>query len=499
MPRRPIHVSGTGGAELRAALHELRRELDLPAAFPQAVREEAEQAAAHHRPLPDAVDATDLPLFTIDPPGAADLDQAMFLDRRPGGGFRVYYAIADVAAFVVPGGALDAETHRRGMTVYLPDGRVPLHPEVLGEGAASLLPDRDRPALLYQMDLDEFGELVFTHVRRALVRSRARLDYAGVQRELDSGAAEEPLTLLRDIGLLRQELEQARGGISLDVPEQVVVPRDGRCALAYRAPLPVDGWNAQISLMTGMAAADLMLTAGTGILRTLPTAPDGAVKRLRRVAHALDVDWPHGTSYADVVRSLSAAQRPGEGGSGGPPPIEPRHAAFLQECTGLLRGAGYTVFDGDPPDPAEARHAALADDYAHCTAPLRRLVDRYTGELCLAAAEGAEPPEWVRAALDALPAEMAGAAARARRAERESVDLVEAAVMSDRVGEVFDGFVVEVREDAPTRGTVQLREPAVVGRVDTDPYGPALPLGDPLRVRLLAAGPGREKVRFAPA
>ncbi|WKX70069.1 RNB domain-containing ribonuclease [Streptomyces sp. XD-27] len=485
MPRRPMRIPETQGAELRAALRALRGELGLPGAFPPPVLAEAEAVAAHHRPLPDLADATDIPLFTIDPPGSKDLDQAMFLALRPGGGFRIHYAIADVAAFVVPGGALDTEAHRRVLTYYFPDGRIPLHPDVLGEDAASLLPDRDRPALLWQFDLDDFGELVFAHVRRALVRSRARLDYAGVQREIDSGAAEEPLSLLRDIGRLREELERARGGISLLVPEQRIEPHGDGYALAYQAPLPAESWNAQLSLMTGMAAADLMLTAGTGILRTLPAAPSGAVGRLRRVAAALDVDWPHGTSYAEVVRSLD--------------PARPQHAAFLQECTALLRGAGYTAFDGDPPDRARAQHAALADDYAHCTAPLRRLADRYTGELCLAAADGAEPPEWVRAALTALPGEMAAGAARANEAERECVDLVEAAVLHHRVGEVFDGYVVDVREDEPTRGTVHLYDPAVVGRVDADPAGPPLPLGHRLRVRVLAADPGRAKVRFAPA
>ncbi|KUJ37233.1 ribonuclease II [Streptomyces albus subsp. albus] len=497
MPRRPLRVPLTDGAELRAALRALRGELGLPAAFPAPVLAEAAQAAAYRRPVPDREDARDLPLFTIDPPGALDLDQAMFLARRPGG-FRVHYAVADVAAFVVPGGALDQEAHRRVTTVYFPDDRVPLHPDVLAQDAASLLPDQDRPALLWQLDLDEFGELVFTHVRRALVRSRARLDHAGVQRELDTGAAEEPLSLLRDIGTLRQELERSRGGISLNVPAQHIVPRGDGYAPVYQAPLPVEGWDAQISLLTGMAAADLMLTAGTGILRTLPAAPDGAVGRLRRVARALRVDWPHGTSYAEVIRSLVPDHR-ATPGSLTRDEMPSQHAAFLQECTALLRGAGYTAFDGDPPDPALARHAALADDYAHCTAPLRRLVDRYTGELCLAAAEGTRPPEWVRAALETLPGEMAGGASRANAAERESVDLVEAAVLRDRVGEVFDGFVVEVREDAPTRGTVHLYEPAVVGRVDAGPSGPALPLGEPLRVRLLAADPGSEKARFAPA
>ncbi|MFI9290721.1 RNB domain-containing ribonuclease [Streptomyces gardneri] len=479
MPRRHIHVTGAAEAPLRAALRALRTELAIPEAFPPAVLAEAEAAAKNPR-LP-AYDATDLPFLTIDPPASTDLDQAMHLARRADGGYRVHYAIADVAAFVAPGSALDAEAHRRVLTLYFPDGRVPLHPPVLSEGAASLLPGEPRPALLWRIDLDAEGRRVATDVRRALVRSRAKLDYADVQRRIDSGAAEEPLALLREIGRLREALEAERGGISLTVPEQEIVESDHTYSLAYRAPLPADGWNAQISLLTGMAAADLMTAAGTGILRTLPTAPDGAVARLRRSARALGVDWPHHVSYADVVRSAD--------------PMNPRHAAFLQECTTLLRGAGYTVFtDGHIPTPAV--HAAVADEYTHCTAPLRRLVDRYAGELCVAAVAGNEPPEWVRAALPGLPDEMAAGSRRANTVERESVDIVEAALLKERVGEVFDAYVIDVKEREPAVGTVHLEDPAVVARIAGGTSH--LPLGEWLRVRLAEADPGSAKVLFAP-
>ncbi|MFF8834875.1 RNB domain-containing ribonuclease [Streptomyces sp. NPDC015130] len=480
MPRRHIHVTGAAEAPLRAALRALRTELAIPDTFPPAVLAEAEAAAKNPR-LP-AYDATDLPFLTIDPPASTDLDQAMHLARRADGGYRVHYAIADVAAFVAPGSALDAEAHRRVLTLYFPDTKIPLHPAVLSEGAASLLPGEPRPALLWRIDLDAEGRRVATDVRRALVRSRAKLDYAGVQQQIDSGTAEEPLALLREIGRLREALEAERGGISLSVPEQEVVERDHTYSLAYRAPLPADGWNAQISLLTGMAAADLMTAAGTGILRTLPTAPDGAVARLRRSARALGVDWPHHVSYADVVRSAD--------------PENPRHAAFLQECTTLLRGAGYTVFtDGHVPTPAV--HAAVADEYTHCTAPLRRLVDRYAGELCVAAVAGNEPPEWVRAALPTLPDEMAAGTRRANTVERGCVDIVEAALLKERVGEVFDAYVIDVKEREPAVGTVHLEDPAVVARIAGGTS--RLPLGEWLRVRLAEADPGSAKVLFAPA
>lgn len=480
MPRRHMIMTGADGAALRAALRELRTKLDVPEEFPAPVLAEAERAV--RGPLLPDLDATDIPFFTIDPPTARDLDQAMHLAKRPSGGYRVHYAIADVAAYVTPGGALDAEAHRRVTTLYFPDEKVPLHPAVLSEGAASLLPDQTCPALLWRLDLDAEGRVESTDVRRALVRSRAKLDYDGVQQAIDAGTAEEPLALLKDIGRLREALETERGGISLNVPEQEIVEHGGSYSLVYRAPLPADGWNAQISLMTGMAAAELMLAAGTGILRTLPSAPDGAVGRLRRAAKALRIDWPHHVPYAELVRGLD--------------PHHPAHAAFLQECTALLRGAGYTVFTGGrTPDPV--LHAAVAAPYAHCTAPLRRLVDRYTGELCVASAAGTEPPGWALEALDALPKEMSDGTRLANTAERESVDLVEAALLKDRVGEIFEATVIDVKDREPLVGTVHLEDPAVIGRVESTSV--ELPLGDRIRVRLTEADPGRAKVLFAPA
>lgn len=479
MPRRHVHTTGAAEDPLRVALRELRTTLGMPEGFPPDVLAEAESAAGAPR-LPDH-DATDIPFFTVDPPASVDLDQAMHLARR-GNGFRIHYAIADVAAFVAPGGALDAEAHRRVQTLYFPDEKIPLHPAVLSESAASLLPGHNAPALLWQFDLDAEGRVIATELRRTLVRSRAKLDYATVQRQIDAGTAEEPVALLKDIGLLRERLEIERGGISLKVPEQEIVKRDGTYSLAYRAPLPADGWNAQISLLTGMAAADIMIAAGTGILRTLPTAPGGAVARLRRSAEALRIDWPHHVSYAELVRSLD--------------PNNPRHAAFLQDCTTLLRGAGYSAFTGGEL-PSPAVHAAVADEYTHCTAPLRRLVDRYAGELCVAAVAGQEPPDWAVAALDVLPKEMAEGSKRANTVERECVDIAEAALLKERIGDVFDAFVVDVKEHEPAVGTVHLEDPAVVARIEG---GEAkLPLGERLRVRLTQADPGSAKVRFAPA
>ena len=478
MPRRHLSVRT---AVLATELAALRTRLEIPEDWPQGVLAEADQAARAPR-LP-SYDATALPLFTIDPPDSRDLDQAMHLERR-GSGYRVHYAFADVGAFVRPGGAVDTEARRRVETLYFPDGRVPLHPPQLSEGAASLLPGQDAPALLWQLDLDADGALERTGLRRALVRSRRKLDYSGVQHAIDAGTADPALALLGVIGPLREQQERDRGGISLPIPDQEVEEVHGGYALAYRAPRPADGWNAQISLLTGMAAAALMLDAGIGLLRTMPAAPPAAYARLRRVAQALDVPWPPDLSYAQLLRTLD--------------PGLPAHAAFLNECTALLRGAGYTAFDGSvPPDPG---HAAVAAPYTHCTAPLRRLVDRFTGETCAALAEGRPVPEWVRAALPLLPKLMDTGDRRAHQVERDCVDLVEAHLLRGHEGELFDGVVVDVDERRPLTGTVQLRRPAVRARITDDrPDAPPLPLGTRIRVRLTRADTATPTVRFAPA
>ncbi|MFF1902420.1 RNB domain-containing ribonuclease [Kitasatospora sp. NPDC058218] len=487
MPRRKLRVKAADSARINAELTELRARLEIRTEWPEAVLAEAEQAAESPR-LPE-YDATDLPLFTVDPPGSRDLDQAMHLAHRPGGGYRVHYAIADVAAFVRPGGEIDAEARRRVQTLYFPDHRVPLHPARLSEDAASLLPGETRPALLWQLDLDADGGVVLADLRRALVRSHRRLDYTDVQRAVDAGGADEQLALLAAVGRLREEQERARGGVSLPVPEQEIEETLHGYVLGYRALTPADGWNAQISLLTGMAAAELMLDAGVGLLRTLPAAPAAAYERLRRTARALDVDWPDGLPYPDLIRSLD--------------PDAPLNAAFLNECTGLLRGAGYRAFDETQglPAPADPAHAALAAPYAHCTAPLRRLGDRYAQEVCAAVAAGESVPDWAREALPGVPALMAAGDRRSAEVERACVDLVEAELLAGREGEDFPAVVIDVDEQRPARGTVQLREPAVRARCDAaggagGANGAALPLGGRIVARLTQADAVTRTVRF---
>ncbi len=240
--------------------------------------------AAKRGPRYDRVDARDLPLVTIDPPGSRDLDQAVHVAACTADSLTVYYAIADVAAFVDAGDPVDVEAWDRGVSRYSPDRVTPLHPQELSEGAASLLPGQDRPAVLWTLQVDAAGELTSTRVERALVRSRAQLTYTDAQTAVDAGK-DEAMGRLARLGRLRAERQWVRGGISLELPDQEVHRNeDGTYVLTYRAPLPVEEWNAQVSLLTGQAAGLMMIDAGIGVLRTLPAPDPDTIEQLRRRA-----------------------------------------------------------------------------------------------------------------------------------------------------------------------------------------------------------------------
>lgn len=471
---RQVRIADRQDGRVRAGLAEIRTELRIPPDFPRQVTEEARAAArTAARSTADYVDATAVPLVTIDPEGSVDLDQAVHV-QRDGDGWRVRYAIADVAAFVRPGEAVDAEARRRGLTLYAPDGRTPLHPVILCEDAASLLPGQERPAVLWDMRLDADAVPIDITVTRALVRSHARLSYGQVQARVDGGSADDILSGLRSVGLLRQELERARGGVDLPIPEQVVTHDAGQWRLSFRAPLPVEGWNAQISLLTGMVAAQLMLSAGVGVLRTMPPPQQGDLERVRRTAGALGLAWPRSGSYADLIRVAD--------------PRDPRHLAFLSLATTLLRGAGYTAFDGAQPE--SATHAAVAAPYAHVTAPLRRLVDRFGTEVALCESGGGAIPDWVRSALPELPDLMTSATRTSRTLERESINLIEAVLLADQVGETFPAAVV----DRDRRGvfSIVIADPGVRAKARG-----TLKVGTTGEVALVTADPERRLVVFA--
>ncbi|NUS36706.1 MAG: RNB domain-containing ribonuclease [Pseudarthrobacter sp.] len=475
---------------LEAALGALRTELELPGPYPAEAVADAEAAVASLK-LP-SYDLTGVEFVTIDPASSTDLDQAVFIEQE-GAGYRVLYAIADVPAFVAPGGPLDAETRRRGQTFYAPDGRIPLHPEVISEGAGSLLPGQECSAFVWNFMLDGDAEVSSVNVRRARVRSRDKLSYKGAQAALDDGSAHPVLQLLREVGLKRVQLERARNGASLNMPEQEIVQLpDGGFRIDAVPQLPVEDWNAQISLMTGMAAAQMMLAGKVGILRTMPAPDERSLQHFRLQTEVLGRPWDGEMSYGEYLRSLD--------------PRDPRQLAIMHSAGMLFRGASYTAFDGTVPE--DAAQSAIGAAYAHTTAPLRRLVDRFVLVICEALSNGGDVPGWAREALPLLPGIMAGSDQLASRMERMALDTVEAALLVNHIGQEFDAIVISGSKPQNgngkngngngkngngngSSGIIQVAEPAVTARCAGE-----LESGTKVRVRLLSSDIAAREVHF---
>jgi exoribonuclease R len=268
----------------------------------------------------------------------------------------------------------------------------------------------------------------------------------------------------------------------------------------------VEDWNAQISLMTGMAAAQLMLAGKVGILRTMPSPDERSLHHFRLQTEALGKPWDGEVSYGEYLRSLD--------------PTDPRQLAIMHSAGMLFRGAAYTAFDGTV--PGDAVQSAIGAAYAHTTAPLRRLVDRFVLVTCEALCNGGEVPGWVRDALPSLPEIMAGSDQLASRMERMALGTVEAALLVNHIGQEFDAIVISGSKPQKDNGNgssgkngnggnggngkngngrngngnggsgiIQIAEPAVTARCAGE-----LEAGTKVRVRLVSSDIATREVHF---
>lgn len=451
-------------AILASGLAAIRTQFQVPSSFPDDVLATAE-TAAKRKPTAH-VDRTDRPFVTLDPASSTDLDHAFAIEPS-GSDVLLHYAIADVAWFVDDGDPVDLEAWRRGESQYLPDGKAPLYPPVLGEATASLLPTGPRPAVVFTVRAAPDGAVRLDGVERAVIRSRAKLAYDSVR---TSDLPADFTELARRI----QASEDRRGAARVDPPEQEVSQGpDGRFQLSFRPRLASEDNNAALSLAANMAIADALLAHRTGLFRVMAEPNDAAVERLRHTAKAFALTWPDNATLAQFERTLD--------------PRDAHQAAFMMAIRRAGKGASYAPYkDGVVP-----WHSAMSATYAHATAPLRRLADRYVIRAMLAIAKGEPVPQVVTEAFAKLPAVMARAEALDSQISRAVIDLAEAAMLQGREGEVFPAVVTDI-DDRGAR--IQLKDIAVVARVIAPGAGP----GDALRVRLVSADTERRTVTFEP-
>jgi exoribonuclease R len=472
-----MRALGTGLPALAGGLQRIREELGVPAAFPAHVLAHAERSV-QRGPRGTRVDLTDIAFVTLDPADATDLDQAFALHAE-GDLVVLDYAIADVGAFVEHGDPVDREAWERGTTTYLPDGKAGLYPPGIAEGAASLLPDGPRPAIRLQVAVDPDGGVVLRRAERAAVLSRAKLGY-------ESTTPDRLPALLGEVAARVERAEEARGAERLEFPEQEVEPdhrRAGCLRLRLRPRTASEDDNATLSLASNLAVAATLQAARTGLYRVMDDPDEREIASLRRAARALGVPWGRRDGLRQALRHLDGD--------------DARHAAFLLAVRRASGGARYEPFrDGTRP-----WHAAVAACYAHATAPLRRLADRYVLDAAVAVAAGEAVPPQVRTAFEELPAVMARADQRSSQVDRAVVDLAEAVALHGREGERFRASVLDATHG---RARILLDEMPVIATVDAGdsdgaavaPGGGTIEPGDAVVVRLQEADPSARRVAF---
>jgi exoribonuclease R len=438
--------------ELIEGLRRIRKQFKVPEQFPAVVLQAVDVAASR---TPSAhIDRTDWPFVTLDPASSTDLDQAFHIETA-GSDVLLHYAIADVAWFVDDGGPLDNEAWQRGTTQYLPDGNAGLYPSGLAEGIASLLPDGPRPAVVFHVRVGSDGRSTLDGVERSLIHSRAKLAYETVQ----------PAQLPAALPQLARRIEAAeatRGASRVESPEQAVnATARGGYEIEFRPRLQSEDDNAALSLATNLAVADALFAAGTGLFRVMHDPDQRAEQRLRHTARAFGIEWPAAITLQQFARSLDANN--------------PKHAAISMAIRRAGGGASYAPFIAG----RRPWHAAVAATYAHATAPLRRLADRYVVMGALAVANGQPVPDQVAAAFPKLPLVMEHADDAASQMERAVIELAEVALLSAQTQRSLSAVVTDV-DDRGAR--IQFCDLPVVSRVNAHGVEP----GDDVRVRVLA-------------
>jgi len=466
----------------------------IPTEFPAAAL--AEAAAAKPPILGDRADLRDLALVTIDGSDARDFDDAVWAEPDPdpanSGGWHLVVAIADVAHYVAPGGALDREAALRGNSVYFPDRVVPMLPEALSNGLCSLVPGEDRACHAVHLWIDAAGRKHRHRFERALMRSAARLLYEEVQAARDGGPRlaidKQRLRALYGAYAALDRARAARGAIDLDLPEyRVVLDAAGDpVAVEPRRRLDSHKLIEEFMILANVAAAEELEARRRACVYRVHDAPDP--ERLDGLRQALaDIGAP-GLALAkgQVIRPelfnriLTAAKdRP--------------DAATINDL--VLRAQAQAAYS-----PVNIGHFGLAlRRYAHFTSPIRRFADLLVHRSLL----GDRLPHGDE--LAAVAEHVSETERRTTAAERAALDRYRARLAAPMIGRVFPARISGVAPfglfvrlaDSGTDGLVPLSEmPIGPYRFDRERQrlvsrrrGLGFGLGDAVEVRLVEADP----------
>ncbi|MCQ0094040.1 ribonuclease R [Roseovarius sp. M141] len=410
----------------------------IPDDFPDAMIAEAD--AMKPAGLNGREDLRDLPLVTIDPWDARDHDDACYAhaddDPKNAGGHVIWVAIADVAHYVTPGSALDAEARNRGNSSYFPDRVVPMLPDRLSGDLCSLHEGVPRACLAVRMRVDEFGEKIGQTFHRAIMRSGASLNYQEVQAAMDGAPNDKCAPLMDDViaplYAAYDALKTARKNrqpLDLDLPERKVVLSDEGKVLSVNFTDRLDAHKLieEFMVLANVAAAETLAAKKSPLLyRVHEEPPEEKLDTLREVAEAAGLVLAKGqvlkTSHINALLHGAAGTD---------------HAEQINMST--LRAMTQAYYS-----PANFSHFGLAlKAYAHFTSPIRRYADLIVHRALISAHGWGDDGLGVGEAeqLDATAQHISQTERRSMMAERDTNDRYLAAFLSERVGEEFSGRI----------------------------------------------------------
>jgi len=497
---------------------------DVSEEFPNPVVRAASHVPPEVRPgdRKDRVDLREIPFVSIDPETARDFDDAVALESRPGGSYRLWVAVADVSHYVREGSPLDLEARRRGVSVYLPNRAIPMLPESLSANICSLVAQEDRLAMVVRIDFDRHLAITDTEFLTAVIHSRARLDYPGVAAALAGDLRgrrrnyESFVPALEQMAALARRLREKRllrGALDLDLPEAFVeLDRDDpRLVRDIRRSRRDPGERGAYSMIEEfmLAANEAVGTSfqqrGEEVLWRVHDAPDPVkLETFAALAqsYGLPFDLEEARSPKGLMRLLERLK--------GHPAEKPLSFQLLRS----LKQATY--------DTVNIGHFGLASPaYVHFTSPIRRYPDvvahrQIKRRLALmgrpAGGFAAETAGAGEKQMATVAAESSFLERKAMEIEREVVDLYRAFFLRDRVGDILTGtvsavtsFGIFVVADEPyVEGLVRVEELGddIFSFDDTSlrlsgrRSGRSFSLGDPVSVEVLSVSVARRRIDF---
>ena len=483
---------------------------NIPNQFPKAVTDEAE--AAKPATLQGREDWRELPLITIDPPDAKDHDDAVHAapdpDPNNAGGYVLTVAIADVAAYVRSGSAMDREAQERGNSVYFPDRVVPMLPERISNDLCSLRPREDRPALAVRMVIGPDGRKIRHSFHRIMMRSAEKLSYQQAQAAIDCRPDEvtKPIldTILKPLWAgyaLVKKARDIREPLYLDLPERkIVLKPDGTVDRVF-VPERLEAHKLieEFMILANVAAAESLEKAQSDLIYRVHDEPSlEKMRSLSEVLASIGLKLPTQGAlkpelFNRILRSVDGSE----------------HQLFINEV--VLRSQSQAEYSAE-----NYGHFGLnLKRYAHFTSPIRRYADLIVHRALITALKLGKdglPPDNTREELIEISAKISAAERRAMAAERETIDRLIAHFLADRIGATFEGRISGVTKaglfiklsetgadgfvPAATIGDDYYRFDEKTHSMRGEHTGETYRLGDKVEVKLVEAAPVAGALRF---